>query len=271
MRTPRPLALLLVLFFPPPDAAAFEFSLDAGSPSVSTPDEIDAIASFFPDEGVDGFPFGFSVDRTSTGAPGSAVSGEAAQGQAAADLFWSNGDGINRLRNNQDELGFLPSVPAGTPATPPIDDVDGFSRRSTTVGLSLVAGNSLGFSGADIVDPSFSLISSASDLGLTSDDDIDGLQGSFGNAPLSIDDNVYYFSLAPGSPSLTGDYSPADIFISALDGSFQRYSSAADLGLLATDNVDALGALPEAGSLTLMVLGVGALAWGRRLGCSRQR
>ena len=70
------------------------------------------------------------------------------------------------------------------------------------------------------------------------------------------------FSLAPGSASLLqtpNNLSAADIFFTDFNGSFTTYLTAADIGLLHDDNVDAL---PEPATLTL--LAVGGLAMLRR-------
>ena len=61
-----------------------------GGPSA---DELDAFtfAPYAFDEGVNGHPFAWSVDRTSVGAPGLPATLEAAAGQAAGDLFRNGG------------------------------------------------------------------------------------------------------------------------------------------------------------------------------------
>ena len=49
------------------------------------------------------------------------------------------------------------------------------------------------------------------------------------------------FSLAPGSPSLGGGlFSPADIFVTIFAGTNTLFLPAAAIGMLPTDNVDAL-------------------------------
>jgi hypothetical protein len=270
------LAVVLVLtpclLVPCVTAGAMDFlSLDPGSPSVGTPDEIDAFSFIRVQEEGTGFPFVFSVDRASLGAPGSGVAAEVAVGQAAGDMFLSPDSGGNSLHWNQDMWGLIPALPAGVPAAPPIDDIDAF-RIFQAAGpplFSLVSGNTLGFSGADILDDTLALIHTAADLGLGAADDIDALQGSEGNIPLGILDPVFYFSLAPGSPSLGSEFSPADIFLSSADGSFLLYASAEHLGLLPTDNIDALLMVPEAGSGLLACLGVAAIGLASLRGRSR--
>ncbi len=108
------------------------------------------------------------------------------------------------------------------------------------------------------------------DLGLAEDDVIDGLAvwdaGDVGSA--DIDDAVL-LSLAPGSPFLTANnFSPADIFVATVAGAFELYLSAEDLGLLPTDNVDALDVgsalviVPEPTALALA--GIAVMLGGRR-------
>ena len=133
-------------------ASAEGYSIDAASPSVSagsnsaflssgpvggppvveesaaslglsggSTDEINAMTFGGPTPGSTLY---FSVDRASVGLSGDVVA-EAALGQAAGDLYaLSAATGTNVLVVNRDELGLAPASAAGTPATPPIDDVD---------------------------------------------------------------------------------------------------------------------------------------------------
>lgn len=75
------------------------------------------------------------------------------------------------------------------------------------------------------------------------------------------------FSLAPGSLSLTLGISPADILFTDFSGSFGIYAFAADIGLLRTDNIDALDLnvpIPEPATLTLFGLGLTGIGFARR-------
>ena len=86
--------------------------------------------------------------------------------------------------------------------------------------------------------------------------------GILNPGPLGQDEVL--FSLGVGSPSLTlspvcitvGGCSPADIFYSNFTGSFSRRYTAATLGLLHTDNVDALDISPGAGIADCNVNGI---------------
>ena len=103
----------------------------------------------------------------------------------------------------------------------------------------------------------FSAASSGLDAAGPNTDDIDALHlvtdGAGGGA---------LFSLAPGSASLLQHgLSAADIFFTDFNGSFTTYLTAADIGLLPQDNVDAL---PEPATLTLLALGGLAMLRRRR-------
>ena len=72
------------------------------------------------------------------------------------------------------------------------------------------------------------------------------------------------FSLSPGSASLAAiGASPADVFLTDFVSSFATYAYATDLGLLPTDNVDAL-LVPEPATMALLALGGLALIYRKR-------
>jgi hypothetical protein len=227
--------------------------------------------------------FHFSVDRSSVGSAGDVVT-QAAAGQAAGDLFSTDFSGTNVLAFNQDELGLLPPIPSGSTALPPLDDIDAFDFGYHPAAAELITytlapghplmGSAIGC-GGDVFFVGdlwwdYSMMGLASCL-----DDIDALETD------SVD-LVIYYSLAPGSPSLlpgspiigcSAGCSPADIFavrpLPIPPGQYVSvYASAAELGLLPTDNVDAIALrsppeLPALGSLGAIVLAGVLLGKGR--------
>ena len=95
-----------------------------------------------------------------------------------------------------------------------------------------------------------SVFMSAANLGLTQGEDLDALIVQPGAGVL--------FSIAPGA----GSYSAADVIFSDGTGSNSLFISAADMSLLATDNIDALATVPEPMSMALVgtsLLGLMAL------------
>src|SRR5205807_7705944 len=89
-------------------------------------------------------------------------------------------------------------------------------------------------------------------LGLTAEDMIDALA-------LSLSGNEALFSLAPNSPTLLLDgLSPADVFVTDFAGNFRTFADHTQLGLLATDNLNALDTVtvPEPSSMFLIMLGL---------------
>jgi hypothetical protein len=227
----------------------------------------------------------FSVDRNSLGVQGPAypydVTGQAALGQQAGDIFvtmnqnlvQSAPQGTNYFDINQHELGLVPSGLGGFPDqqySGAIDNLDAYSMEEfdynsdgvpdVPVYFSLASGSptlaALGASGADILvwDPATGSISvkySAAALGLNPDDDIDALALNVGNVGTGA-----YFSLA--------NRQPADVFYSSLAGTNTVAYAAGQLGLVDSDNVDALetNAVPE--PVTLSLFGFIGLALLRR-------
>jgi len=175
-------------------------------------------------------------------------------GQAAGDIFMTSFTG-SRVVYNQDVLGLIPAIPAlptGYGGLP--DNLDSLDLYPVGTGLvqagvpdvvfSVDSGNTYGLSGADLLDITSTTTGipavGFSALGLTFADDVDALHvdGSTGDI---------YFSLVPQSPSLVASgYSAASVLISQGSGSFSLFAPAASLGLLTTDNVDALAFLPLA-------------------------
>ncbi|HEY3244119.1 MAG TPA: PEP-CTERM sorting domain-containing protein, partial [Phycisphaerae bacterium] len=110
-------------------------------------------------------------------------------------------------------------------------------------------------------------------MGLMAGDDLDALMlldvtpdpnapGGFDEVPNGIVDpglDLAIFSLDPFSPStftsgLGGTRSPADLLITSFNGNYGVFRTAAQIGLLTDDNVDALSmaAVPEPGSLLIL-------------------
>ncbi len=201
----------------------------------------------------------FSVDRASVGIAGTPhdVASEAAVGQAAGDVYVETFSG-NALVYNQDYLSEGPSIAPGVPNAAAIDNLDALDlwELGGSLVLTLSTGNVLGVSGADLIDGTGAVVVPYMGLGLTWVDDIDALH---------IDDGTIYFSLVPGSPSLAGIYSPADILVSdGYSGFFFLDTPAGALGLLPSDNLDALATVPEPGTALLLSLGLGLFAARRR-------
>lgn len=249
-----------------------------GPPAVATPaaalglpaglpDELDAMTTGAP---VDPLAIFFSVDRSAVGLPlGGGVFSEAAAGQAAGDVYVSGGGGTNALVFNQDILGLVPATAPGTPTFTSIDDLDALDIAEATgpgvLLFSLLAGNSFGFSGADLllapVGPGAPTIAvSAAALGLSFADDIDALH-------VDTVTGDCLFSLVPGSPSLTAlAAGPGDVLVAPGCGGGPAPSvlfPALTLGLAPTDNLDALAfisEIPEPRTSALVALGLVALA-----------
>jgi hypothetical protein len=232
----------------PPAVAVPPAALGLGGGSV---DELNAMTF---GAGAPGLTFHFSVDRASVGLAGDVVA-QAAAGQVAGDLFATALSGTNSLALNQRELGLVPATLPGTPATGAIDDVDAFDfaydgasvlivyaleHGHAEIGTAVGCGGDLFFAG--------SLFLGYAALGLGSClDDVDALE-------IDTTSNRIYYSLAPGSPSLApgspiggcaSGCSAADLFsIQPGAPTATLFATAASLGLLASDNVDALALGP---------------------------
>ena len=230
----------------------------------------------------------FSVCRGSQGIPGPLspldVNGQAILNQQAGDIFVTTNaagtgvvpQGINLLFNNQSFYGEISLIsPLVNNAGSPQDnldansfeefDLDGDQVTDRPTFFSLGAGSASlgGGSAADIlISPAgsgaFNVFAAAAQMGLVTDDDLDAL------ALLDLDQNgtvspgdMALFSLAPGSPTLVGSgASSADVFLTTFNGTSAVRYTAASLGLLFEDNVDALEVqIPEPATLSLLVIG----------------
>lgn len=219
----------------------------------------------------------FSVDPASDGAPNSGVDREASKipAEAHGDEFVSHFNGTNVelvdegvlvLRSDQggDDLEALTNQPARAV------DVTGDGVPDRPVFFSLAPGSptlaGLAASPADILvsgPGAASIFANASEIGLVAGDDVDAiclmkaglpspvLRYGFGAPGVPPAGNALtdwiVFSLAPGSPSLaTLGVSPADLLVSKFAFAAVVWAEETQIGLLASDNLDALKCLTPA-------------------------
>ncbi len=225
----------------------------------------------------------FSVAPGSVGAAGTAViveSGGLGFADEPADIFSSGLAGGNVQTADGDGLPLGPAIPFGViepgsnvdgwDATAPfgpagfpgiIYTITAFDAGAHPVYAGTGATGSYLFFSPPVVGYSVLPALFATDLaiGLGPGDDIDAValieDGIFGPTP----GDAIYFSLTPGSPTLAGlGASPADVLVTSLGGAPAVAFTAASLGLLPTDDIDALDlfVIPEPASAALMCLGV---------------
>jgi hypothetical protein len=186
-------------------------------------------------------------------------------------------NGPNILSANQDRFNEIPSImpwetnnyvpESGATKMDDMDaleiteiDQDGDGTHDTPIFFSLDAtSSSLGTdSQSDIFlstagATSFGLFAAAQTMGLDAiNDELDALAvwdlGTSGSLDMGVD--LALFSLAPDSATLIAlNASPADIFITDFSDDFQLFLSHADLGLLFTDNLNALDVEPVPDSI----------------------
>jgi len=226
-------------------------------------------------------PLFFSVDRVSVGLPGTAVYQQAALGvsDAAGDVFQTQipPDNNNILVVDEQQIGLTGGLSG--------DDLNGLELNSSPNPfvyfsidrLSATNGYGTGSLAADILisslHGSFSTYAAHGIMGLLADDNLDALVLLDGGAKGVADaGDVAWFSLDAFSPTLASlGYSPADIFETRFDGTFARKFTAAQLGLAASDELDALDT-PAPASLPLLLAGLAALRLRRRRGmCDHNR
>ena len=251
---------------------------------------------------VDGFSFSspwnesalhFSVDSSSLGLPGSGVSlqaglapGTPPGGQQANDIFFTALTGTNSLVFDGDGLvpPTAPTLTLSEPSTSVLGvngiDIHGGVPPGTPDIFWTVSSTTLypGGSPADIyvasalpgyttpIAPAVvpKVYASEASLGLVTGDDVDAVHVYDANGSQNYEPGIdtVLFSLAPGSPSLGGGSgSAADIFVQSPFGFFTIPASS--LGLAASDNLNALSAVPEPNALALVGL-VGLLCVGTR-------
>ncbi len=200
----------------------------------------------------------FSVAPGSVGVAGSAVLAESPGGDEAADIYFAGFMFTNILLfDGNGSTG--PPLGLPEPSLANLDAVDALTPTPGTVTAifsvdpATAAGTYFGASPADLFGapnaPGYSfpgggvpgVYAAAAALGLAATDDIDAVHYmEDGTAGASAGDMVY-FSLAPGSPSLPGlGATAADILVVTPGGVPGIAFTAAAIGLVATDNLDAL-------------------------------
>jgi hypothetical protein len=218
----------------------------------------------------------FSVAPGSTGLGGTAVSGEAACSppEAAADEFASAANGTNSQYYDGDGAACDGNAggPIGLKEKPASDDLDALDEfPGPQIAYGGDGGPGMVWFSLDPTSPSLGAIgpappasagdillakanagvapvrwATAASLGLQANDDIDALCIKAGASPTEQyrpGTDLVWFSLAPGSPTLGANgWSAADILRAAPLGVFR---TAAQLGLNASDNLDALKCLIE--------------------------
>ncbi|MCB1735748.1 MAG: hypothetical protein H6981_12285 [Gammaproteobacteria bacterium] len=211
----------------------------------------------------------FSVTGSSMGEVGTALRAEADLGEQAGDIF-GFGEGMGGFMTK-----IVDAVDLGLAANDNIDGADAFDPYQpnfTHFNDRVYFATDTAFGGFGTEDILFSdgagnitlYADGVTVLGLAAGDVIDALV-------LDTTAGLAMFSLANGSTSLiSGGFSGADLFSSSLNGSFALAVSHTELGLLATDDIDAIEvdfeSVPVPGSAFLML---GALAGLRRYRNSR--
>jgi hypothetical protein len=240
---------------------------------------------------VEPLTFYFSVNRGSVGLPGTAVNGEAFANDQSADIYVSTGAGFNSQFRDGDGIVANPATP-GSPA-PPLglffdpgtgDNVDGLDLRNFgqniywSVDSTTVANNPFyaGASAADIfMTPTVAGYSTAPAiyapaglLGLLPGDDMDAMVYFEDGLPGPTPGDIVLFSLTPASPTLGAGFSPADVlWTSPFAPGPSLYASANSLGLLASDDLNALDVIPELDYHLLALCGMLGYVLRRRLRC----
>lgn len=222
----------------------------------------------------------FSGSRVSVGAGGTLFNAEAANVQAASDLWRTLITGASPaaamaacapvaiapphfMHRNQTAFNLIQTAAPGVAVAAPLDNIDaveldvldftGDNVHDVDVYFSLdPASPNLVTSGADIYfSPAgaggFAVFSVPAQIGLVGGDNLDSLvmwdRGALGAANAGVD--FALFSLSPGSPTLVAmGASPADIFVTNFAGGFCQFAAAGSLGLIAADNVDGLDVQP---------------------------
>lgn len=256
-------------------------------PPAPPPADVDALSfgHFFP-VGHTVVGVEFSVAPGSVGVVGTAVFVESGGLDEPADIYTSGLAGFNGLAWDGDGVpspglplfGSLGVIEPGSnvdawDATPPFGSLPGgpgihftvtaFDAAAHPVYTGTGATGSYIFFSPPVVGYSVmpALFATDAALGLLPLDDIDALvivdDGIGGPTP----GDAIYFSLTPGSPTLAGlGASPADILVTSIGGAPAVAFPASAVGLLATDDIDALDLfiIPEPASAAMMCL---AASW----------
>ena len=273
--------------------AGIRFSLDPASPSLAgglTPDDILAAGPVVAVPGTafglaDGFPqaaydvlnalsFGrdpiagqlfFSVDRLAVGLDGSAVHAQASLNDAAGDVYEALiNDGSNALHVGQQQLGLVGGL-LGSP-----DNLAGLDLDTMAAHYVYFSVDAASFHGnrahSILMSDQTGAFSVFADgllhIGLVDGDEIDALalDDTFEPGVLNPGIDRALFSISDFSPtSLTfgGSYSPADVLMTDFRGLFSVAYTAAELGLRADDNVDAVDTVvPETASGAVWATGL---------------
>lgn len=223
----------------------------------------------------------FSADRASVGQAATSFNAEAANNQAASDLWQTNLTGNSPvagmagcipfvvppphfLHRNQTDYNLIRTVPAGVMVAAPQDNIDAVEMDVLDItgdnihdfnayfsldaaSPSLAAGSpadiyvSLAGSGA------FGVFSVPAQIGLQPGDNLDALvmwdRGVLGAPDPLLD--FALFSLAPGSPTLAAfGLSPAMILVTDFNGTFCPFVGPGQLGMQVADNLDGLDVMP---------------------------
>jgi len=230
----------------------------------------------------------FSVDNASAGLPATAVAAEFAGGGLGpfdhpADVYNTILTGSNTLFRDGDGFpnpGAAPGFGLIEPFPAAMDNLDaydvGMIGSPGPIYFTVGAAASNGFATDAIhVVPTPggppTIFAPGSALALVPTDDIDAIFIDDLGATLVFDPaDTVGLSLAPGSPSLLagsaldvafgvgGAMSPADVFV-YIGGGPAFYIPAGVMGLLPTDNIDALETVPEPATMSLLAIGAAAL------------
>ena len=237
----------------------------------------------------------FSVDRATAGMATSVVAGQVAGNGAAGDVFQFEvtGAGVVLVPTSvntdapQNSLTIAPQSSIDALATAHnVFTAEYFSIAPSVVAAASVRWGMPGLSPADILlgpGPVPTVYATEAGLGLVPGDDIDGIAINDA-APVGVlsPTDVIYITLAPGSPSLAAIPASAADILQASPGVPAVIYGASLMGLLPSDNLDAISMLDPpinsvpsigpAAMLAAVVLfaGTGAgLLWNRGRATSR--